>query len=73
MALLFIFFQVDFDIYLEQVKRVIKTIYKSIYRSFLFCFTMIVFNIIAQSAGVNVNATIPERMIAVAIVIANCL
>jgi hypothetical protein len=25
---------------------------------------MIVFNIIAQSAGVNVNATIPERMIA---------
>jgi hypothetical protein len=28
---------------------------------------MIVFNIIAQSAGVNVNATIPERMIAVAI------
>jgi hypothetical protein len=34
---------------------------------------MIVFNIIAQSAGVNVNATIPERMIAVAIVIANCL
>jgi hypothetical protein len=33
---------------------------------------MIVFNI-AQSAGVNVNATIPERMIAVAIVIANCI
>jgi hypothetical protein len=33
---------------------------------------MIVFNIIAQ-VGVNVNATIPERMIAVAIVIANCL
>jgi hypothetical protein len=32
---------------------------------------MIVSNIIAQSAGVNVNATIPERMIAVAIVIAN--
>jgi hypothetical protein len=30
---------------------------------------MVVFNIIAQSAGVNVNATIPERMIAVAIML----
>jgi hypothetical protein len=57
----------------QEVKRLLKIHLQILYRVFFFRLYHGCFNIIAQSAGVNVNATIPERMVAVAIVIANCL